>query len=176
MLIYLFLEAFICLSSDCISVTWRNEGIPNVWCPLSPHALCICSSLYLLNNNIYIYVYIFNLNLDQIITGRVLIILFSLISLYLGTLKSTNSSNSVLHLIGDLNLDPGNAILNLSVAFLESDHIETLSWFITLDILDWKQHIHLIYLKCTINFISQIGYRRVFTDRTLMLWILKVLI
>lgn len=50
------------------------------------------------------YIYLI---LDQIITGRVLIILFSLISLYLGTLKSTNLSNSVLHLIGDLNLDPG---------------------------------------------------------------------
>ena len=73
------------------------------------------------------HIYFFNLNLDQIITGRILIILFSLISLCLGTLKSTNSSKSVLHLIGDLNLDPGNAILNFSVAFLESDHIEALS-------------------------------------------------
>lgn len=28
--------------------------------------------------------------------------------------------------MGDLNLDPGNAILNFSVAFLESDHIGAL--------------------------------------------------
>ena len=73
-------------------------------------------------------------------------ILFLLKSLCMIATKSTNISNSVSYLDRNPTPNPGDPIPNFKVVFLKTGS-RFQHYFIVLNILDYKQHIHLIYLK-----------------------------
>lgn len=112
--------------------------------------LCTCRLLCLLNDlSLPTCILILNLLRSIFLLALYSWFYFSY-SLCLVTTKSTNSSNSVLNLVGDPSPDPGDAILNFHVVFRKLWPTYWLYFNLWLSVLYQKEHVH-FYLFDILN-------------------------